>query len=363
MKKPILETQDLSKQFSTSMTIGPIDLHINQGEFLTLLGPSGCGKTTLLRMIAGFEKQDEGTILIDNQSVSDMPTEARPVHTVFQNYALFPHMSVFDNIAFGLKCRGTSKKVIHDKVMAILDKVQLNELKDHKPNQLSGGQQQRVAIARACVNEPKILLLDEPLSALDFNLRKNMRRKLKTLQRSLGITFIMVTHDQEEALSMSDRIAVMHEGKIEQIGTPKAIYETPVNLRVARFIGDTNIFRCPIINSDDNSLTVSIIDKTFTYPNSKHYKTGDFVNIVTRPEDFDVWGKNELEDTSNTLTGIVEEIVYNGSTVDLWVKLANNQTIHATEFFDEQDENLEYVLGESVLVKWKSDWGVVLPDE
>ena len=237
---PLIVLKSLSKGFDGKQIISELDLTIQNGEFLTILGPSGCGKTTVLRLIAGLEDVDDGQIILDGQDITDIPAENRFVNTVFQSYALFPHMTVFDNVAFGLRMQKTPAAEIQKRVDQALRMVQLEDFAERRPNQLSGGQQQRVAIARAVVNRPKVLLLDESLSALDYKLRKQMQNELKALQRKLGITFIFVTHDQEEALAMSDRIIVMREGKIEQDGTPREIYEEPKNLFVAQFIGEIN---------------------------------------------------------------------------------------------------------------------------
>ncbi|MCG8615313.1 MAG: ATP-binding cassette domain-containing protein, partial [Desulfobacterales bacterium] len=242
MSKPIVSFQSVTKVFDHQTVVDNISLDIHRGEFLTLLGPSGCGKTTMLRMIAGLETCDTGRVVINGVISNDIPAAERDVNTVFQSYALFPHMTVYQNIAFGLSLKGRPEAEIREKVEAALAMVKLAGFGERRIQRLSGGQQQRVAIARAIVNEPLILLLDEPLSALDHKLRKEMRLELRQLHRKLGITFVFVTHDQEEALTMSDRIVVMNNGKIEQIGNPKEIYEEPANLFVADFIGESNFF-------------------------------------------------------------------------------------------------------------------------
>src|SRR3990167_4062040 len=246
----VVELRGVHKAIYGHDILHDINLEVREGEFLTLLGPSGCGKTTLLRLISGFEEPTQGSILIDNKNVIGLPPHQRHVHTVFQSYALFPHMTVFENVAFGLRCQHVPSQEIQTRVADVLKMVKLEKYAERKPNQLSGGQQQRVAIARAAVNRPLVLLLDEPLSSLDYRLRKTMQIELKQLQRKLGITFIFVTHDQEEALSMSDRVVVMQEGYIEQIGTPSEIYEEPCTLQVAKFIGEANIFDATIITAD-----------------------------------------------------------------------------------------------------------------
>jgi ABC-type Fe3+/spermidine/putrescine transport system ATPase subunit len=230
----------LTKRFDNVVAVDSVDLHVAAGEFLSLLGPSGCGKTTTLRLIAGFERPDEGSILIGGEDVARLPPYRRDVNTVFQSYALFPHLKVLDNVAYGLKQRGLSKEQRHDRARAMLELVRLPEVEGRKPKQLSGGQQQRVALARALVMEPKVLLLDEPLGALDLKVRRQLQIELKRIQETVGVTFVYVTHDQEEALAMSDRVAVMSAGLIEQIGTPREIYDSPSSPFVADFIGETN---------------------------------------------------------------------------------------------------------------------------
>lgn len=241
MRYNVIDMANVSKSFDGETAIKDISLSIKDGEFLTLLGPSGCGKTTVLRLLGGFEECNGGEIRIDGHSATGVPPESRPVNTVFQSYALFPHMDVYDNVAFGLRIAGMSETDIASEVPKALTLVRLEKMTHRRPRELSGGQQQRVAIARAIVNKPRVLLLDEPLSALDYRLRKDMQKELKELQRTLGITFILVTHDQEEAFTMSDRVVVMKDGCIEQIGTPREIYENPANLYVAKFVGEINV--------------------------------------------------------------------------------------------------------------------------
>ena len=239
--KPIIEVKNVSKFFDDKTALDNVNLSIRKGEFVTILGPSGCGKTTLLRLIAGFQTASEGTILINGKEITQTPPHKRPVNTVFQKYALFPHLNVYDNIAFGLKLKKMPKAEMTRKVMAALKMVGMTDYEYRDVNSLSGGQQQRVAIARAIVNEPEVLLLDEPLAALDLKMRKDMQMELKEMHKTLGITFVYVTHDQEEALTLSDTIVVMSEGKIQQTGTPTDIYNEPVNSFVADFIGESNI--------------------------------------------------------------------------------------------------------------------------
>lgn len=359
----VLELENISKLFHQQKVLDGINLKIYSGEFLTLLGPSGCGKTTLLRIISGFESPDEGLLSINGHNALHLSPEQRSVHTVFQSYALFPHMTVYDNVAFGLRCQGLAKAVIQERVDEILQIVKLRHLIDRKPVQLSGGQQQRVAIARAVVTRPLVLLLDEPLSSLDYRLRKTMQLELKQLQRRLGMTFVFVTHDQEEALSMSDRVVVLHDGKIQQVGTPRAVYETPINLTVANFIGEVNTFPTVVEAYENNKITVAIEGQTQAYHTKKAYAVGESVNILLRPEDIRVYDSKEVDDTSNMYPGTVEEVIYKGTTVDLMVKLASGKLIHATEFFDEDDDSLVYTLGEKVWIHWISGWEIILPHE
>lgn len=358
----IVELKGVSKCFGDYKALETIDLTIQNGEFITLLGPSGCGKTTILRLISGLEKPDTGHIFINGQDVTDWPPEHRHLNMVFQSYALFPHMTVFENIAFGLRCKKIPKDEITERVEEILRIVKLTKLAQRKPDQLSGGQQQRVAIARAVVNRPLVLLLDEPLSALDYNLRKDMQVELKQLQRKLGVTFVFVTHDQEEALSMSDRVAVMNEGHIEQLGTPRDVYEEPANLYVAEFIGETNVFETKVIRADKKTIEVKVEDKRFTFKNKRGLKTRQEVCVTVRPEDLAVWRQEEVDEVSDDmLPGKVEQVIYKGSIVELVVRLESNKRIYATEFFNEDDEKLDYQIGEPVWVNWIPGWEVILP--
>ena len=251
-KKKIIEFKNITKDFEGQVVLKGIDLDIYENEFVTLLGPSGCGKTTLLRILGGFLEPSGGQVIFDGQDIAKLPPYKRELNTVFQKYALFPHMNVYDNIAFGLKIKKMSKDVIEQKVMKMLKLIGLEGYEKKNVTLLSGGQQQRVAIARALVNEPNVLLLDEPLGALDLKLRKEMQYELKRIQQEVGITFIFVTHDQEEALTMSDKIVVMKEGEIQQVGTPEDIYNEPVNEYVARFIGESNIL--PAVMLEDKKV-------------------------------------------------------------------------------------------------------------
>ena len=255
----IIKIEHLSKSFGDKKVLNDINLEIKRGEFITFLGPSGCGKTTLLRLLAGFNRADEGSITMDGKEISEVPPHLRPLNTVFQRYALFPHLDVYDNIAFGLKLKKVPSDEIDKRVRKVLKMVSMTDYEDRDVNSLSGGQQQRVAIARAIVNQPKVLLLDEPLAALDLKMRKDMQMELKEMHKTLGITFIYVTHDQEEALTLSDTIVVMSEGRIQQIGSPTDIYNEPTNSFVADFIGESNILNGTMIKDRE----VSFIGHTF----------------------------------------------------------------------------------------------------
>ncbi|MGJ7974859.1 spermidine/putrescine ABC transporter ATP-binding protein PotA [Providencia hangzhouensis] len=359
---PLIELKSLSKGFDGKQIISELDLTIQNGEFLTILGPSGCGKTTVLRLIAGLEDADGGQIILDGQDITDIPAENRFVNTVFQSYALFPHMTVFDNVAFGLRMQKTPAAEIQKRVDQALRMVQLEDFAERRPNQLSGGQQQRVAIARAVVNRPKVLLLDESLSALDYKLRKQMQNELKALQRKLGITFIFVTHDQEEALAMSDRIIVMREGKIEQDGTPREIYEEPKNLFVAQFIGEINIFDAKVLyRIDDKRIRANVEGHEYDIFTELSVKEGQHVSVLLRPEDLRV---EEVNDADNHpgLIGYVRERNYKGMTLDSVVEMEDGKIVMVSEFFNEDDPDVDHSLNQKVAVTWVESWEVVLDD-
>ncbi|MCI9042161.1 ABC transporter ATP-binding protein [Dubosiella newyorkensis] len=308
--KKIIQFKNIVKKFDNQIILKGIDLDIYQNEFVTLLGPSGCGKTTLLRILGGFLEPDKGEVIFDGKDIAKLPPYKRELNTVFQKYALFPHMNVFDNIAFGLKIKKMSKDVIEQKVMKMLRLIGLEGYENKDVTLLSGGQQQRVAIARALVNEPNVLLLDEPLGALDLKLRKEMQYELKRIQQEVGITFIFVTHDQEEALTMSDKIVVMKEGEIQQVGSPQEIYNEPVNKYVAQFVGESNIIpgkmlKDKLVRFDD--MNFDCVDVGF--------KENENVDIIIRPEDIDIVPLNQ-----GKLTGTVENVLFKGVHYEVMVE-------------------------------------------
>ena len=301
-EKKLIELQGISVSFDDEKVLDDISLSIADGEFVTLLGPSGCGKTTTLRIIAGFLEPDEGRVCFEGKEINGVPPHKRQVNTIFQRYALFPHYNVFDNIAYGLKVRHVPKDEIRSRVSAMLKMVNLEGFEHRRVSKLSGGQQQRVAIARAVINHPRVLLLDEPLAALDLKLRKDMQKELKNIQKQLGITFIYVTHDQEEALSMSDTVVVMDNGKVQQIGTPTDIYNEPVNAFVADFIGESNI----IDGVMPENYRVSFAGHTFDCLDSG-FAPGEAVDVVIRPEDVDI-----VPPSTAMLTGTVTSVTFLG---------------------------------------------------
>ncbi|MCI8939993.1 MAG: ABC transporter ATP-binding protein [Dorea sp.] len=313
----IIELKHITKTYEDGFSaVSDFNLEVKQGEFITFLGPSGCGKTTTLRMIAGFDIPTEGEILLNGKPITSLPPNKRPINTVFQRYALFPHMNIFDNIAFGLKQRKIPKHIIEKKVKKALELVDLEGFENRKTDTLSGGQQQRVAIARAVVNEPQILLLDEPLGALDLKMRKEMQLELKEMHRELGITFIYVTHDQEEALTMSDKIVVMSEGKMQQIGTPEDIYNEPVNAFVADFIGDSNIF---------NGIMTGKLKARFCggeFICVDDVEEGTHITAVVRPEDVTL-----TRPEKGIIRGTVTSVIFKGIHYEITVESGKNEIV------------------------------------
>ena len=360
-----IQMRDVVKIYpgSTVHALDDFNLDIKPGEMVVLLGGSGCGKSTALRSLAGLEDIQGGRIMVGGQDVTGVPVNKREMAMVFQAYSLFPHMTVFENVAFGLRMQKTPAAEITPRVMDALKMVQLEAFAQRKPHQLSGGQQQRVAIARAVVNKPRLLLLDESLSALDYKLRKQMQNELKALQRKLGITFVFVTHDQEEALTMSDRIVVMRDGKIEQDGTPREIYEEPKNLFVASFIGEINIFNATVIERLDEQRVRACVEgrECNIYVNFAVEK-GQQLNVLLRPEDLRV---DEIHHGSEAdgLIGYVRERNYKGMTLESVVELENGKMVMVSEFFNEDDPDFDHSLDQKMAINWVESWEVVLADE
>ncbi len=356
MATTLLTLQNLTKRFDAVTALDNVSLTIGQGEFITLLGPSGCGKTTTLRIISGLETPDEGRVLLGGQDVTDWEPNKRNVNTVFQNYALFPHMNVFANVAYGLKIRRTPKDEIAKKVADALSLVQLSGYEKRTPAQLSGGQKQRVAIARALVNEPSLLLLDEPLGALDLQLRRQMQLELKRLQKQLGITFIYITHDQEEALNMSDRIAVMDSGRIIQLGTPAQVYDAPDTAFVAKFIGTANIIPGTVVSFTGDTAKIET-GSGFVFAN----KRGDLLQegkpclLAVRAEALELtpgWGEVGL-------LGSVHEKSFAGGMLRISIRLKDGQEIVASRHGIDSDLKS----GDPVSVTWKVDSAIAVRED
>jgi len=383
----------VSKEFGDFIALNDINFTINQGEFFTLLGPSGCGKTTLLRIIAGFENPDDGAVLFDDTNVVGLPPNKRQSNTVFQSYALFPHMTVFENVAFSLRLKKVDNATVEEKVRKYLSLVQLEEHMYKKPNQLSGGQRQRVAIARALINEPKVLLLDEPLSALDAKLRSSLLVELDRLHDKIGITFIFVTHDQSEALAVSDRIAIMNKGNVLQIGTPFEVYESPATQFVAQFIGETNLFESTVVKcegykaktGEEYMVTLNTPalgmqaqltgdtqatkeeDKNILVTDYEHTDEGQKVAFTIRPEKIritleepNVNGRKDI----NVFKGVVEEPVYTGFQSKFYIKLEKTGTI--VKVFKQHtnylDDGPEIQWKDTVYISWSAEDGYIVED-
>lgn len=358
----IKSTQDmiiltnLRKQYGDFVAVENTTLNVKKGEFLTFLGSSGCGKTTTLRMIAGFEDPTEGSILIGGKHAEHLPPNKREVNTVFQNYALFPHLTIRENIAFGLKLQKVKKAEIKERVENIIKLVKLEEHADKSPDQLSGGQKQRVAIARAIVNNPKVLLLDEPLGAMDLKLRKEMQLELKQLQRELEITFIYVTHDQEEALTMSDRIVVMNKGRIEQVGTAHEIYERPQTKFVAQFIGETNLFEdVEILEKNGNDYVVAIGSEKVSTDSMKDFKPGEKVHISIRPENMKL-SRTPMEGRES-IAVTYDSNIYVGNISKFVVFTDQGRRLTASEFSEDAGT---FNKGDKVYINWIPERAVMI---
>jgi spermidine/putrescine transport system ATP-binding protein len=354
--------EGISKSFGSHKVLDNVSLTINKGEIFSLLGPSGCGKTTLLRICAGLEEPDCGRVILNGEDITRLSPNMRQVNTVFQNYALFPNLNVFENIAFGLRISGVKEKIIKEEVFKYLELIQLTDHAYKKTDKLSGGQKQRVAIARALINKPKVLLLDEPLAALDLKLRQRMLVDLDNIHDEVGITFLYVTHDQSEAMSLSDNIAVLNEGIVEQVGTPTQIYEAPRTSFVAAFIGDTNFFEGDVIDVNEPYSTLHIDGFTdVTVYNDKKIRKGERVYISIRPEKFSVSiEKPELPEKYNIVKGTVKEIIYLGYHTKYWVKvneyLIETKRLHDRYMLDEK----RITWGDEVWLSWHADYCYML---
>ena len=357
--KPLLEIRGVSKKFGDFTAVNNVDLDIYQGELFCLLGGSGCGKTTLLRMLAGFEKPSSGQILIDGQDMSEVPPYKRPTNMMFQNYALFPHMTVEKNIAFGLEQDGLAKTEILDKVDSILKLVELQEYKKRRPQQLSGGQRQRVALARALVKEPKLLLLDEPLAALDKKLREQTQFELMNIQEKVGVTFVVVTHDQEEAMTLSTRIAVMDKGRFIQTGTPTEIYEYPNDRFVADFIGSANILDGKVVSNIDGMVEVSTYLGKFSLTSNSNISKGNNLYVGLRPEKISI---SRTSSKSTNITGYIDDIGYFGNTSRYKVRLDNDQIIDVTAQNQKRpkDEKDRLTYEDKVQLSWDNSSAMLL---
>ena len=321
-KVPLVEIKNLTKEYDGDIILKGIDLTIHQNEFVTLLGPSGCGKTTLLRIIGGFDTPTSGEVKFDGKDLIQIPSYKREINTVFQKYALFPHLNVFDNIAFGLRMKKVPESEVKERVNRMLKMVKLFDYANRRIDSLSGGQQQRIAIARALVNRPKVLLLDEPLGALDLKLRQDMQYELKEIQREMGITFIFVTHDQEEALTMSDNIVVLNDGLIQQIGTPVDIYNEPRNRFVANFIGESNIVRGVMLEDYKVEFENHVFECV-----DRGYNANEVVDIVIRPEDLQIVSKDK-----GAFTGVVDTVIFKGVHYEIIVMVEGREYIvHSTQ--------------------------------
>jgi spermidine/putrescine transport system ATP-binding protein len=355
-----IELRQVAKQFGDDAVVRGIDFTVGRGEFFSILGPSGCGKTTTLRMIAGFDQPTRGDVLIRGRSMVNVPPNHRPVNTVFQNYALFNHLTVRENVAFGLRIQKLPKPEVQQRVSEVLKLVKMTDFAGRYPAQLSGGQQQRVALARALVNRPAVLLLDEPLGALDLKLRKEMQVELASLHRELGLTFVMVTHDQEEALSLSDRMAIMNGGKIEQIGTPSQVYDYPQSKFVAEFIGETNLLHGKVEGAHPSRLWITTKTglKLTCQPNSHGIDVRDgFVVVSLRPEKL-ILTLTPQESRPNCFDGCLENVMYLGAHLNCFVRLRSGDVVvvrqaHGTAVPD---------TGTIVYVSWDETAGIVLPD-
>lgn len=357
--------QRISKKFGAYTALEEVSFSVQKGEFFSILGPSGCGKTTLLRILAGFEKPDSGQIILDGQDITLLPPHKRPINTVFQNYALFPHLTLYENIAFGLRVARRPQEEIDSEVSRMLELIQMNDYAYKKPDEISGGQKQRVAIARALINKPQVLLLDEPLAALDLKLRQKMLLELDLIHDEVGITFVFVTHDQTEAMAVSDHIAVLHHGKLEQIGSPVQLYESPKSSFVAAFIGDTNFLDGIVarkVSPDYSLLHIENFPSVLCF-NDKQLAVGELVHLSMRPEKIHISKEAPQvnSEKQNIMQGVVVDVVYKGDHTNFWVAVGEDYKIAVTQqhnrtLLDETPIRWK----DHVWISWHADDGYML---
>ncbi len=355
----VVELRGVTRQFGTNKAVDGVDLSIKRGEFFSILGPSGCGKTTTLRLIAGFEEPDKGQVVINGQDVSSLPPFKRKVNTVFQRYALFPHLDVFENIAFGLRRSKRPEQEIVRKVTEALDLVRLSGMEKREVQSLSGGQQQRVALARALVNEPEVLLLDEPMAALDAKLRHEMQFELKRIQKTTGVTFVLVTHDQEEALTMSDSVAVLNEGHLEQMGTPRDIYDKPSTRFVAEFMGTANFLPVMVSHVHNGRTKVKLSDIELFVPSRHGLSEGCLAEISIRPERLHL--NREAVTSANNIKGRVLDTTFMGACTRFAVQVEGNRVLTAEHQNLNHTPEPEFLPGEDVWLSWGHTSATLLP--